>query len=582
MPRLLIPLLIFASFGLLFAVQACPIFYFWDSAELTAAVLSNGVPHPPGFPTFLILAEIWNWLIPANPAHALNLFSAFFAALGLVLWYLVIKKTISGLDFHRPSVFAAILALIPTVLMGVSFSYGIQATRFEVYSLNFAGFAALTLLAFKIRRQEHGFASAGILFFVILGLMLGVHNLTIALSVPGLLLLMRGSNGPGARQIVAGIALALAIASGLYMIIYLRAQGNSALNWGDPSNMKSLLDYIFIKDFSTSIKGGLFGHIIDEIGFVIGLMSRQVGIPGLLLAVIGAIYLGLNSHGVGRAILVILGFNLLSISLAASYFYENFDLHGYLIISLAVVALCLAVGLEFIYQAVSRKASTASVKGISSGGAVISVAIGLAICIGPCLNNFLSADLSRVTAAGNIAEDYLDNSPDGAVILTSSYNTYFSLLAKQALSNRYDDRVIINIYNWDHEWGRRQTNRMLGLDIKTESSRQNYYRALVNVAVSRRPIYVEYDYSSRPLARYLHPQGLGYLLSVDTTGIGQESSPDDVYFSRARGSNDIESIRTWVLWLQCRGEYYRDRGLHDLADRYFATLNTVASNANIK
>jgi len=57
---------------------------------------------------------------------------------------------------------------------------------------------------------------------------------------------------------------------------------------------------------------------------------------------------------------------------------------------------------------------------------------------------------------------------------------------------------------------------------------------------------------------------------------------DDVYFSRARGSAEIESIRTWVLWLQCRGQYYRDRGLHELADQYFSALNTVAENANTK
>ena len=582
MPRFLIPLLIFVGFGLFFAFQACPVFYFWDSAELTAAVLSNGVPHPPGFPTFLILAGIWNWLVPANPAYALNLFSAFFAALGLVLWYLVIKKIISGLDFHRPSVFASILALIPTALMGVSFSYGIQATRLEVYALNFAGFAALTLLALKIRRLEQGITPAGISFFVLLGIMLGVHNLTIALAVPGLLLLMRGSRELGVKHIVVGMALALAIAFGLYIIIYLRAQGNPALNWGDPSNMKSLLNYIFIKDFSTSIKSGWFGHIIDEIGFVIGLISRQVGVPGLLLTAVGAIYLSLNSRPVGRAMLVIFILNLLSITLAANYFYENFDIHGYLIISLAVVTIYLAVGLEFIYQAVSRKASSTSVKGISARGATLAVAIGLAICVKPCLNNFRSADLSRVTSAQTVAEDYLGNSPDGSVILTSSYNTYFSLLAEQALSHRYDDRIILNIYNWDHEWGKRQSNKALNLDINTDSPRQDYYRAFVNAAVTKSPIYIEYDHSSRPLARYLYPQGLGYVLSVDTTGAEQESSMDDIYFSRAKGSAEIESIRTWVLWLQCRGEYYRDRGLHELADQYFSALNTVAENANTK
>jgi len=582
MPRFTIPILILVGFGSYFAAQACPVFYFWDSAELTAAVLSNGVPHPPGFPAFLVLASIWKGIMPIDPAYALNLFSAFFAALGLALWFIVIERVISGLDFHRPNFVPRILALISIVVMGASFTFGIQATRFEVYSLNFAGFAALMLLALKIRQHDNGLSRAMVMFFALLGLMLGVHNLTIALAMPGLLLLSSGNRGMKLKYLLLGLPVTFAIAAGLYAVIYFKAQGNPALNWGDPSSAKNLFDYIFLKGFSTTIKGGLHNHLINQLEFVIGLLSRQIGIPGLILAALGAVYFTLNNRGIGLAILSIFVLNLFSVALASDYFYENFDLHGYLLISLAITAAYLAVGLEFIYQTASRMISNSAVKGVSVKAAAIAAAFGLAIGIFPVKDNLLSANLSKVTTARSIAEEFLDSSPDNSVIMTSSYNTYFTLLARQASDKKYDNRTILNIYNWENEWGRAQTNQEFGLDIPIDYARQNYYRSFVNASIANRPIYIEYDNSSRPLAGYLYPKGLGYILTTDSTAYQLKDTADNIYLGRAKGSLDIESIRTWVLWLQCRGEYYRDRGLIDIADYYFATLNTVASNADIK
>jgi hypothetical protein len=57
MKKLYFPLTVFVASFVYYANQACPTFYFWDSAELTAAVLGNGIPHPPGFPALLLLAH---------------------------------------------------------------------------------------------------------------------------------------------------------------------------------------------------------------------------------------------------------------------------------------------------------------------------------------------------------------------------------------------------------------------------------------------------------------------------------------------------------------------------------------------
>jgi hypothetical protein len=582
MPRLIIPFMLFAGFGLYFGLQACPTFYFWDSAELTAAVLANGVPHPPGFPFFLILAKLWDLLMPIEPARALNLFSAFFAAIGLTVWYVVIRKLISDLDHARRNRAADILALIATILIGVSFTFGMQATRLEVYSLNFAGFAILVLLALNIKTDRQRFSGRKLLFFALLGLMLGVHNLTIALAIPGLLIIASAERGLRPREIILGLSISVLIFGGLYLLIYFRSGADPALNWGHPSSFRSLIDYIFIKGFSTSVKGDWLSHLFAQAAFVIDLLRHQIGIAGMLFAALGAVYFALNQRRLSIALLITLLLNLMSISFAADYFYENFDLHGYLLISLSIVGIFLAAGLEFVYQLITRNVKSAALRLSSPWAVLLSASLGVAVCIGPMRNNMFSANLSQLHTADTYASSFLNDAPDSAIILTSSYNTYFCLLARQAGDHQYDGQAVYNIYNWDHKWGRAQTNDDFSLEIPDGSPRQEYYRSFVNATMTKRPLYVEYDPSSRPLARYLHPLGLGYLFSLDSDYVELNPVFDQTYISRAESSTDIESIRTWVLWLQNRGEFYRDRGIHEIADAYFATLNNVVENVELK
>jgi hypothetical protein len=583
MRRFIIPLAIFLISGLYYYHLACPTFYYWDSAELTAAVLGNGVPHPPGFPFFLILAKFWVSVVTLVPLFSLNIFSGFFGALGLVLWYLVIFRVIRYMQLIKSDWINSLCSLLAVAIMGISLTYSIQATRFEVYSLNFAGFASLALICLAALKREKPSIYWAISFFAILGLMLGVHNLTIALAIPGLLLFLLWQKKITLGNAILGTIFSFILSGLLYLDILFRAGANPPLNWGDPSSLGNLVDYILIKGFSASITRFSPTHIIAQLGFAYDVIYRQLGPAALALALFGLGYMIVRKKEIGFPLLIIYGLNILSVAFAENYFYENYDLHGYLMISLAISVLSLGIAFTLIYGLImsrlrGRRAGIARFLGLA-----LFIIFAMLILAPPARDNYKSADLSKVRGADEYAAHFLSDAPDSAIILTSSYNTYFCALAHQAALPLVRQRTVLNLYNWDHDWGRNESDRLLNMSSNDEQTRQGYYREFLNRKMKSIPIYIEYDPASAPIAQYLIPHGLGYLFIVpDSTVTRPKPSSDSLYLSLAARSNDLETIRTWAFWLNNRGEYYKKLGNEIAAQPYLSLIDSLAAKADLK
>src|SRR3990172_13154908 len=72
-----------------------------DAAELAAAAKGLGVPHPSGYPLFILMGKLFTWLVPwGDTAHRLNFMSALTASLAaLTLFYatyLLLRRLTAG------------------------------------------------------------------------------------------------------------------------------------------------------------------------------------------------------------------------------------------------------------------------------------------------------------------------------------------------------------------------------------------------------------------------------------------------------------------------------------------------------
>jgi hypothetical protein len=123
---------------LLYLRTLCPTFFPGDSAELSAAAWCLGVPHPTGYPLYMVLGWIVQHLGLGSPIFATNLLTAFFGALAAVgayrlqiaLWLILAPTTRDALCLP-----CRLIAVSVALACAGSATWWDQSTLTDVHSL---------------------------------------------------------------------------------------------------------------------------------------------------------------------------------------------------------------------------------------------------------------------------------------------------------------------------------------------------------------------------------------------------------------------------------------------------------------
>jgi hypothetical protein len=127
-----------------------------DSAELTTAAATLGVPHPPGYPLYVLVGRLFAAAPIGDVGFRLNAMSALFGALAAVLIFAIVLE----LTKHRVS------ALVAALVLAFSYHFWSQSLVAEVYTLDAALLAGLlyALCVWKRTRDERLLYAAFLLF----------------------------------------------------------------------------------------------------------------------------------------------------------------------------------------------------------------------------------------------------------------------------------------------------------------------------------------------------------------------------------------------------------------------------------
>ena len=137
-----------------------------DNGELITAAVTGGIPHPPGYPTWLVATRTFS-LLPVGQtlAHRFNLFSVVCMSVAMLFLFLTIQKALN--NKHTIPALAAVFsaAFVLTVWS--------QAVITEVYALNSL---LLSLALYVLCTLEYGQPSAKLVFGA--GLLIGLAATT--------------------------------------------------------------------------------------------------------------------------------------------------------------------------------------------------------------------------------------------------------------------------------------------------------------------------------------------------------------------------------------------------------------------
>src|SRR5512142_1384524 len=250
---------------LLYLITLAPTTAFWDTSEYIATAHILGIPHPPGNPTFVVLARAWDILLSITGlpvAQRINLLSATMSALASGCWFLVVHRILA---FYSPNRIFRLAGAAAAVLIGATaFTVWNQSDVNEkVYTVSLFTIGLLSWLAFHWRDNLGKGKDDNLILLMVFVLALSVGNhLMSFLAAPALvvfILIVRPQTF-GNWKLWVGALVVAALGVSIHLFLPLRAAMKPILDEADPSSLQSLLDSLARKQYD---KPSMFMNPLD-------------------------------------------------------------------------------------------------------------------------------------------------------------------------------------------------------------------------------------------------------------------------------------------------------------------------------
>jgi hypothetical protein len=332
-----------------------------DSGELCAAVHIMGVPHPTGYPLYLILGKLFDLLPLGEPARRVAFFSAVSAAAGggVVCWFLI---ALTG------SIPAGVLGGLTT---GLNPWVWTQANQAEVYALNVL-LICLVLAAFIHWAGKPNARRLNVLAFFC-GLSLTHHSTAIFLAPPMLVWAAAATARKMPRRRLGWTALCAAAPLLLYLWLPYRSAHHPLVNWGNTSGS--------VREFWNHITArGCYGYAFAETParalmytkFLFVGLWKQFNPGGLALAAIGLA--GMLAARERRFLGVTLMLSFVLILVWVGFYKTGEDRDSFYVPAIMAVSIWAGAGLgDVLRRATGLRLSPAALRAVGMAGVAVAV-----------------------------------------------------------------------------------------------------------------------------------------------------------------------------------------------------------------
>lgn len=415
-----------------------------DSGELAVAVASGGTAHPPGFPSYVLAAQLVSLFPWGELAAKLAFFSSLSAAIaaGLVAvasLALLYRNSSSEQPKQSNNVKLRIIAVTTGVTFGLSTTMWHYATVIEVYTFHVLLVSAIWVLLFRC--TEHPSRRNAVWVGLVFGLAAGVHHITLALCVPAFVYFCAKSIRRGSDFMVIVRWSLLGLVAGLlvYCLLPFGASRQAIFNWGNPDTLERFWAHVSAKQYRIAVFGVSYQGFFDQVKYFIDNIFFQFTPLATPLIALGMWELYTKKSPFFASMLMVIFFDF-----AYSANFNNAeDKDAYYLVSHLVLALALSVGLTKATSLLPNQTSKAT-----------HVAASLGIFL-PLLCVALHYERSNKRQY-KIAIDYVENAlrsvPPGGLLLTGDWQLYSPYLYMRHVNGFRTDAVVIDLHLLRRTW----------------------------------------------------------------------------------------------------------------------------------
>lgn len=358
-----------------------------DGAEFYLAVRTLGIPHPSGYPLFVLIGRLF-YLVSASP-FLLNLLPGIFTSITVLFLYLIIFKMTKD--------------RLVSIILPLFFAFGreiwCQSVAAEIYTLNLLFMTIILYLLLSISENER---SVPMIFFIS-GLALTNHLTALFYVIPALIFILFLKT-KAIRYLPLTIAPLL-----LYLYFPIRAAANPALNLFNPVNFGRLINYISGKAFHYRTLFFSPVYIVEQLTQFLGYWWQQF----LVLIPVGFYGIILIKDKKLKNMLII----ILFIMFAYTVLYNIPDKQGYYLPLYGLWLVLIAIGLS----------------------KLVPTRFKIALIIFPLINvimNYRACDLSSESSLDDLCTSIYDNLPDHSIIISDDYFVYCSMFNRELNEQR--------------------------------------------------------------------------------------------------------------------------------------------------
>ncbi|MFQ5550889.1 MAG: DUF2723 domain-containing protein [Gemmatimonadales bacterium] len=469
---------------LVYLLTIAPTTQFWDTSEYIAAAKVLGIPHPPGNPLFVLLANVWG-KIPIVPHYALriNLFSAFCSATASALLFLVTDRWLLAWIADRTTRW--IIAAGGILVGATSFTVWHQSVvNAKVYTLSLLSIALVLWLTVRWGDLQPGPRRNRLLLVIVYLVALSATNHLMGLLIVPAVIAYLAFSEPHKfidwRFMFMKLG-PIAVALSVFAFIVIRARHFPAINEGEPTTWDAfwsvLARHQYQKPPVTERQASLYWQFVNYFQYFSWQFGRDW--PIQLQAALATLFGGLGLHGLwslfgkmrreGTAL-----FASMATFTAMLIIYLNFK-YGYsirggealarevrerdyfFVASFQLWGVCCALGIGATVSWIREHLSPTLPPRVRN----VPLVAAAVICLVPLAGNRLTASRSHERLARQFAIDMLNSVEPYAILVTAGDNDMFPLWYAQEVERVRRDVLLANQSLMNTPWHLRQIQRRI-------------------------------------------------------------------------------------------------------------------------